>query len=476
MAGGRNPLAGAGTGNMSFSMDGPEKGEKQALSVSEAVNAAKTRVKSMPTLQVMGEVTGFRGPNARSGHCYFQVKDDSSSMDVIVWRGTYAQLGAPLRDGMSIVLTGGFDVYVGTGRLSFIARSVELAGEGALRQKVAELARKLEAEGLMDPAFKRSIPRFCMRVAVVTSLSGSVIDDVKRTLRRRNPIVELDVVGCAVQGQHAPATIIRALQVAAAARPEAILLVRGGGSFEDLMTFNDEALARAVASCPVPVVTGIGHEPDTSICDMVADKRCSTPTAAAESVAPAIDEVVAAIEVRRLRMGAALGTLAANLSQRMGNLGERSTQGISARLARERATLEAFASRRCLEDPYAIVEDRMAQLMQSEQRLHDAIPRSLERQKAEFGHMERRLNTAGEGLLQPHEAELARAALALDALSPLKVLGRGYAITRDRDGHVVSDVEQLNPGQDVVVLLGKGSFDAKVTHTIPDEGWVLANN
>ena len=449
-----DPVAGAA----SDTSDG-----KAPISVSQAVGAAKAQVGAMPTLLVAGEVTGFRGPNARSGHCYFQVKDDSSSMDVIVWRNTYAHMGAPLRDGMQVVLTGKFDVYVGTGRLSFIARSVELAGEGLLRQQVAALARKLEAEGLMAPERKRPIPRFCVRVAVVTSLSGSVIDDVKRTLRRRNPLVELDVVGCAVQGPGAPTTIIRALGVAAAAAPEAILLVRGGGSFEDLMTFNDESLARAVAACPVPVITGIGHEPDTSICDMVSDRRCSTPTAAAESVAPAIDEVVAAIEGRRQRMGAALGSLASRSSAQLEALEGRSRQALLTRIAHERAVLDALASRRCLEDPMAFVEDRNTQLMQSEQRLHDAIPRLLERDRRDVGVAATRLRSCGEALVRPHEASLARAAAALEALSPLAVLSRGYAIVRDEDGHVVQDSSAIVEGQDVSVRLGKGSFEARVT-------------
>ena len=277
--------------------------EEAPISVTRALEDAKLCLGSLPLMVVAGEVTGFRGPNARSGHCYFQVKDDQSAMDVIVWRGTYAKCGFELRDGLTVQLTGGFDVYTGSGRMSFIARKLEASGEGLLRQQVAALARKLQAEGLMDEARKRPIPRFCTRVAVVTSLSGSVIDDVKRTLARRNPLVELQVVGCQVQGPGAPATIMRALQVAANARPDAILLVRGGGSFEDLMTFNDEMLARFVAACPVPVVTGIGHEPDTCICDMVADRRCSTPTAAAESVAPAIDELAQLTRDRQTRRG-----------------------------------------------------------------------------------------------------------------------------------------------------------------------------
>ena len=435
------------------------------LSVSVAVGTAKAAVSGLGTLAVVGEITGFRGPNARSGHCYFAVKDDSSSMDVIVWRGTYAKLGFELKDGAKVVLKGKFDVYVGTGRLSFIASSLELEGEGLLRQQVAALARKLEAEGLMENALKRPIPKFCMRVAVVTSLSGSVIDDVKRTLRRRNPLVALDVVGCAVQGVGAPATIIRALEVAAAARPEAILLVRGGGSFEDLMTFNDEALARAVAACPVPVITGIGHEPDTSICDMVSDRRASTPTAAAESVAPAIDDVVNVIEMRRQRMGAALQKITREDGMRLQGLSERSTHALQSRLARERALVDAMAKRRCLENPMGFVEERSTQLMQSEQRLHDAIPRTLQRAQRDTEARQQRMRTVGEGLLRPHQATMARMAASLEALSPLKVLSRGYAITRDSGGHVVTDAANVSVGDNVSVRLEKGSLEATVTAT-----------
>ncbi len=459
MAMGSNPLASARI----MEIDEAREPSRAPMSVSEAVGAAKAQVGAMPVLAVAGEVTGFRGPNARSGHCYFQVKDDSSAMDVIIWRNTYASLGMQLRDGMAVVLKGKFDVYVGTGRLSFIARGVELAGEGLLRQQVAALARKLEAEGLMAPERKRRIPRFCVRVAVVTSLSGSVIDDVKRTLKRRNPLVELDVVGCAVQGPGAPITIMRALEVAAQARPEAILLVRGGGSFEDLMTFNDEALARAVASCPVPVITGIGHEPDTSICDMVSDRRCSTPTAAAESVAPAIDEVVAAIEGRRLRMGAAMGALVSDRSQTILALDARARQAMVTRVSHERTLLDSLARRRCLEDPMAFVEDRATQLMQSEQRLHDSVPRILDRAVRDLSAQAVRMRTVGEGLLRPHEAVLGRAAASLEALSPLAVLSRGYAMVRDAEGHVLCDAADLEVGQDVNVLLGKGGFEATVT-------------
>ena len=448
-----------------------EKSEaQQPLSVSDAVALAKGAVSAWPSLVVNGEVSGFRGPNARSGHCYFEVKDDGASMSVIVWRGTAAKMGFQLRDGLAVQLTGKFDVYKASGKLSFVASRVEAAGEGLLRQQVAELARRLEAEGLMDAARKRHVPVFCSRVCVVTSLSGSVIDDVKRTLARRNPLVQIDVVGCSVQGADAPATIMRALGTAAASRPDAILLVRGGGSFEDLMCFNDEALARAIAACPVPVVTGIGHEPDTTIADMVADRRASTPTAAAESVAPAIDEVERQMLQRQLRLGRAMSAALEVRSQRVGALAQMMAGNATADLARRRVALDALGARRCLQDPLAPIEARRADLLQTEERLHDAIPRSLERRREASDAAAARLSAAGARLLSPAESTLARLAASLDALSPLSVLSRGYAIARDGAGHVVKDASELGYSDEVRVLLGTGSFDATVTatHTTED--------
>ncbi|WP_307739923.1 exodeoxyribonuclease VII large subunit [uncultured Parolsenella sp.] len=461
------------TGAISFSRLAEERGavgggEPEApLSVTQAVGCAKARVDAMPTLVVTGEVTGFRGPSSGKGHCYFMVKDDASAMNVIVWAGVYAASGITLRDGMQLQMVGRFEVYSARGSLSFVARRIFMSGEGQLRQQVAELARRLEAEGLMAESRKRRIPRFCTRVAVVTSLSGSVIDDVRRTLRRRNPLVELQVAGCKVQGTDAPPTIERALAAAAAARPDCILLVRGGGSFEDLMTFNDESVARAVAACPVPVVTGIGHEPDTCICDMVADRRTSTPTAAAESVAPAIDEIAAAIADRRVRLARAMASRVERESQSLERQGALARRSIESRLQAERVRVESLARHRCLVDPSSIVDDRVASLMQSEQRLVDAIPRSLARRERSLAELADRMRSSAGRIARPHEATVGRLAATLDALSPLKVLGRGYAIARTGEGHVVSDASDLTPGDAVCVLVGAGSFDAQVIGVHP---------
>lgn len=435
------------------------------LSVSDAVCLAKANVAQWPSLVVNGEVSGFRGPNARSGHCYFEVKDEDAAMSVIVWRGVAQHLGFQLRNGLAVQLTGRFDVYKGSGKLSFVASRVEPVGEGLLRQQVAELARRLQAEGLTDDARKRPVPAFCSRVCVVTSLSGSVIEDVKRTLARRNPLVAIDVVGASVQGADAPATIVRALRVADASGADAILLVRGGGSFEDLMCFNDESVARAIVACRTPVVTGIGHEPDTSIADMVADRRASTPTAAAESVAPAIGDVERQMTQRQVRLGRAMKVCADSRSQRLDALSRLAGRAMRTQLVSLGMRLDSLASRRCLQDPLAPIEDRAQDLEQTSQRLHDALPRTLSRRSADLSGLGERLHKAGPRSVEPARAQVARLAATLDALSPLKVLGRGYSIARRPDGSVVSDAAQVAPGDQLDLLLGEGSVEATVTAT-----------
>ena len=454
------------------------------LTVTEAVRAANRTVASMPTLVVRGEVTGFRGPHARTGHCYFSVKDPGTSMEVIVWKDDYEACGFKLRDGLEVILYGKFDVYTRTGKLSFKASSLEVAGDGLLRQRVAELARKLEREGLMDDDRKLRVPVFCNRIAVVTSLSGDVIEDVKRTLARRNPLVEITVVGCAVQGATAPPTIVNALRVAASTRPDAILLVRGGGSYEELMCFNDEGVARAIAACPVPVVTGIGHEPDTTIADMVADKRQSTPTAAAESIAPAFNEVERQTHDRQRRMVKAMQGMLDTRSTQLTHLATRAHSATDRRVSTARMRVEALGSRPCLSSPEGLVEARRVQLLETEQRLHDAIPKSLRLRRGtidqfaqrlrglaprvtadharELGNRTTQLRRIGGRLTVPYEELVARQAATLDALSPLKVLSRGYSVTRDEHGHVVTDARTVAVGSRVSVMLEKGSLLARV--------------
>lgn len=443
--------------------DGAAPRDESVLSVTQAVKTADAALGALPPLAVVGEVSGFRGPHGPRGHCYFQIKDESSSMECIIWGGVYGASPYELRNGLKMRFTGSFEVYARTGKMSFVCTSFQPLGEGLLRQQVAALAEKLRREGLMDASRKRPIPVFCTRVAVVTSLSGAVIDDVKRTLRRRNALVEVICVNSKVQGAGAEAELIDALGRASriTPAPDCILLVRGGGSFEELMTFNDEALARAVAACPVPVVTGIGHEPDTSICDMVSDRRCSTPTAAAESVAPA------------------MSALADVLVQRENRLAQAMAQGVALR----RRALDALAQRPCLQRPDAMLARQAHELDQTQERLDRACAFALGGHRARLdqlaarlpeptatiaarrrdaGHLAQRLRQALDRRLEQHGSEVSRLAASLEALSPLKVLARGYAIAYGPDGSVAR-ARSLAPGEDVRIRFDDGLVTARVT-------------
>lgn len=459
---------------------------EDALTVSQAAEMAVGALNNIPKITVLGEVTGFRGPNARSGHCYFQIKDEQAALDCVIWRGVYDKRLFDLRDGLQVLFTGTFDLYKPTGKMSFKASSFTLAGEGLLRQQVAQLAEKLRAEGLMEPERKRRIPAFCTRVAVVTSLSGAVINDVKRTLRRRNPLVELVCVGSKVQGDGAPAELIEGLRRAAALvpAPDCILLVRGGGSFEDLMTFNDEALARAVAACPIPVVTGIGHEPDTSICDMVGDRRCSTPTAAAESVAPEFSELVAALDGREYRLQNVLASQVEGVRTQTANLQEQLGRSMDTLLSHLRYKVESASTRPCLTDPTNIVDRRRIELAQTADRFCAVCDHAQARFVASFDVLAPRLRAAtkgmdkhthalelatsklraqGEHLLAGPQNTLARDAAALEALSPLKVLARGYSIAYDGEGKVATSVDAFELQDELRVRMANGDVYGTVT-------------
>jgi len=228
------------------------------------------------------------------------------------------------------------------------------------------------------------------------------------------------------------------------------------------MCFNDESVARAVAASPVPVITGIGHEPDTSIADMVADRRCSTPTAAAESVAPAIDEVERQIIQRQVRLGNSMSAMIERLGSGLDADSKLADSAMTTLLGRERAKLDALGSRPCLTDPASGIHAREAELEQTSERLHAALPRMLKQQGESLAKESSRLAGIGPRLLRGYESDFGRLAATLDALSPLKVLGRGYAIARDEGGHVVKEASSLSAGDLIAVQLGHGSVDASV--------------
>lgn len=427
----------------------------QALSVTDAMALAKGALESV-RLRVMGEVSEA---TIKPGYkaIYFSLKDGSAVMPCLMWRDAYDASGVVLEDGRLVEVTGNFTAYVPKGRMQFQVRSVTAAGEGMLRLEVARLARSLEAEGLMAESRKRVLPQYPARIGVVTSPRGKAIHDILRTLCRRYPLAEVVVAGVQVEGDGASREIVRGLS-ALAAEPgiDVIILGRGGGSYEDLMPFNAEEVARAVAASPVPVVTGIGHEPDTSIADMVADLRASTPTAAAEAVAPDIAEVSRTLGAQSVRLGRALTHRVAELEHRVRSIAGRPIlSSCDVLLATRAQTLDMLASG--LERGIPSLLDRRAETLQrGRQALLRIGQRLIEPSQASLSRSVQRTVTAVEQLLERSEQAVTWTAARLDDLSPLAILRRGYAVCYEHEGPIVRSTAAISQGDRVDVRLAEG--------------------
>jgi len=439
-----------------------------ALSVSDAMGRAKGALENV-RLRVVGEVSEA---TIKPGYkaIYFSLKDGSAVMPCLMWRDQYDACGVSLEDGRLVEVGGYFTAYVPKGRMQFQVRSVTVAGEGMLRLEVARLAQALQAEGLMDEARKRALPMYPVRIGVVTSPRGKAIHDIIRTLRRRYPAAEVVVAGVQVEGDCAVAEIVRGL-AALATEPgiDVIILGRGGGSYEDLMPFNAEEVARAVAASPVPVVTGIGHEPDTSIADMVADLRASTPTAAAEAVAPDTAEVTRVLEAQERRLGRALTHRIATLEHRLGLIADRPVFSSADAVLDQRAQmLDQLASGLERAIP-SMLERRADAVERSREALRRIGPRLLDSAESALARDTERAIGAGREVLERAEREIAQSAARLEDLSPLAILGRGYAVCYEHDGTILRAAASVSPGDRVDVRLAEGTLGCIVQSTGSEE-------
>ncbi|MDR1185759.1 MAG: exodeoxyribonuclease VII large subunit [Coriobacteriales bacterium] len=409
-----------------------------SLTVSDALALVKGSLEQI-SATIVGEISELSDKPGYKA-VYFTLADASAALSCLMWRNNYQRVGVELRKGMLVEVSGMFSVYAAKGRMNFEVKSLRPAGEGELRLRVAQLAKRLEAEGLMDPRTKRPLPQYPAAIALVTSPRGKAVHDVLRTLRRRYPLAEVLVVGVPVEGAVAVERIVEGLRLAQSSKAEAILLVRGGGSYEDLMPFNDERLARAIASSSLPVVAGIGHEPDNSIADMVADFRASTPTAAAEYLVPDTTELAVTLS----RLGAGL------------------TRALRLTTQRAEATVERLRHRAVFTDASSLLKTSELQVEGAARRLQQALPLKLERDALFVEGMRTRLSLLASNLLSPCTAVVALAAARLDSLSPLAVLSRGYSIACNREGRVIDTVDAVDLGEQLRVRLSDGSLECTV--------------
>ena len=454
--------------------------EKKPLSVTQALDVAKGALEGCK-LRVLGEVSEV---NVKSGYAntYFTLKDENGTLPCQMWRDRYAKCGVKLEVGMVVELVGRFSLYPKKGRMHFQVFAVSLAGEGVLRQQVAQLAAKLEAEGLMDPRRKVPVPPYPMKIGVVTSPRGDAIHDVLRTTRRRFPLAHVYVAGVPVEGAAAPPHMIEGMRACYRARVEVILLVRGGGSYEDLMPFNDENLARAIVKCPIPVVTGIGHEPDTTIADLVGDLRASTPTGAAEAVTVPTLQLLEYVRNQGEAMARRQEQLLQNAALRLERYASRPVfkdprsmfandlisldmyhdrlgRALPASIQRDRERLSAYAARLAVRP--AILQNAATRLAASESRFR-ASATLLERDALRLSAQRDRLREVSTKLLVEPSHQVALRAGRLHDLSPLAILSRGYAVARDAGGAIVKHVASVNPGDTLEVSVADGVISATV--------------
>ncbi|MFL7869446.1 MAG: exodeoxyribonuclease VII large subunit [Anaerolineales bacterium] len=390
--------------------------------VSRLTQHIRTLLESDVTLQdvwVQGEISNLGRP--ASGHIYFTLKDAGASLRGVMWKGDARRLTLPLQDGMEIEAHGRIGVYEPQGQYQFYADIIRPVGEGALYQEFLRLKARLETEGLFDAERKRPIPDLPHKIGIVTSATGAALRDMLNTLRRRLPLAEVILAPSPVQGDEAPPSLVAALDSLAQLEPDVILLARGGGSIEDLWAFNDERVVRAVAACDVPVISGVGHETDFTLCDFAADLRAPTPTAAAELATP-----ITLIDLSAYLQGMNTRLVASTL-----NL-----------LTAQRSELTASASRLRFVSP-------LRRIQTDRQRLDDFARRGISALK--------------------HRVALDRSRLQgferrLEALNPLAVLGRGYAVvSRQADGKLVSQVGQVKSGDRLRVRVSDGEFGATVS-------------
>lgn len=368
-------------------------------------------------LWVMGEVSNLH--RAGSGHVYFTLKDESGQVRAALFRSAARRLPFELEEGAEVLVYADVSIYASRGDLQLIVRQVEPRGVGALQLAVEQLRRRLEAEGLFDPARKRALPRHPRRVGVVTSAHGAAIRDVIEVAGQRSPGTPLLISAARVQGAGSENEIARALDRVTSATGrtdvDVVLLVRGGGSLEDLMSFNGEAVVRAIARCPVPVVSGVGHEVDVTLADLVADARAPTPSAAAAAALPDRTALAANLARDGRRLAAAMRAVVLEARRS---------------LARERDALRVLAP--------------TARLASQRARLQTAV---------------RGLLREGRGGLALRRTRLAGLLGRLDSLSPLAVLARGYAmVRRERDGTILRRPQEAPAGERLRIRLAEGEI------------------
>ncbi len=411
---------------------------------------------------IAGELSGCK--LSAAGHWYFTLKDEEAQLRSVCFRNTARYLRFKPQDGIHVLVRGRIDVYAPRGEYQLIAEVIEPQGHGALQFAFEQLKRKLAAEGLFEASRKRPLPKYPARIGIVSSPTGAAIQDMLNILGRRFPGLRIRLYPALVQGEGSVSQVVRGIEYfSGSGWAEVVIVARGGGSLEDLWTFNEEAVARAMAECAVPVISAVGHETDVTIADFVADLRAPTPSAAAELVICTREQVLESIEncVRKLEKGARYRI--AMSARRLHQLGiERSTAALHRRIGRSAQRVDELDYR---------LRERVRIILDARKRRLSGLELRVRKQdvRLRFAEIRRRLERSGKSLEECMRARLATAHRRLEPLiahltqlSPLRILERGYAIVRDGSGKVVKHPAEAPPGTRVEIRVAAGRLSADI--------------
>ncbi|MGV6827073.1 MAG: exodeoxyribonuclease VII large subunit [bacterium] len=423
---------------------------------------------SFPLLWIEGEISNLATP--RSGHLYFSLKDEHAQIRCAMFRNKRLLLREQPQNGMKVLVRARVGVYEARGEVQLVIENLEPSGEGALQRAFEALKQKLADEGLFDQQHKQPLPRFPKTIGIITSPQGAAVRDVLHVLNRRAPATQAIIYPTSVQGNAAPTEIVEALDTAIQrGEVDLLILTRGGGSLEDLMAFNDEMVARKIATCPIPLVAAVGHEVDFTIADFVADKRAPTPSAAAEIAVPDQQELARQLSTQHKRLTNSIARTIREIAQYLAQFENRLQQcHPRVRIQQQQLRNDELSSR--LERRMtALLEQHLHRLMLLRTRLKDRSPAILfSHQLARVTHLQDRLIAGGIGNLNHRKALLKQCSGKLNALSPLAVMSRGYSITRDPEsGKVYLDASEVISGQTLETRLERGSVVSIVEKILP---------
>ena len=416
----------------------------------------------MGQVWISGEISNFTQPS--SGHWYFTLKDDTAQVRCAMFRNSNRRVTFSPQHGQQVLVRANITLYEPRGDYQIIVESMQPAGEGLLQQKYEQLKAKLQAEGLFDQQFKKTLPSPAHCVGVITSKTGAALHDILHVLKRRDPSLPVIIYPTAVQGDDAPGQIVRAIELANARGECDVLIVgRGGGSLEDLWSFNDERVARAIFASRIPVVSAVGHETDVTIADFVGDLRAPTPSAAAEIVSRNQLELLRQIQHGQQRLEMAMDYYLANRTRRFTQLNHRlQQQHPQLRLARQQTVLERLRQRMnfALENKIKQANQRQQRMLQ---RLNQQNPQPrIHRAQSRVQQLEYRLAENIRARLSEQRERFGNAVTHLEAVSPLATLARGYSVTTTIDGAVLKKTKQARPGDLLTTRLNDGWVESEI--------------